>query len=102
MRMQHHIESTLTDALTPLFLSVENESHLHSSSTPDSESHFKVTVVSDVFAGERLIARHRRINALLADALQSSVHALALHTFTPEEWLARSAQIPDSTKCAGH
>ncbi len=102
MSMQQHIEQTLTEALQPDFLAVENESYLHRSSSPDAESHFKVTVVSTLFAGERLIARHRRVNALLADALQSNVHALALHTFTPEEWQARSAQIPDSTKCAGH
>lgn len=102
MSMQQHIELTLTEALQPDFLAVENESYLHRSSSADAESHFKVTVVSALFAGERLIARHRRVNALLAEALQSSVHALALHTFTPEEWQARSAQVPDSTKCAGH
>lgn len=102
MSIQNFIETTLTDALNPVFLSVENESYMHRSSSPDAESHFKVVVVSDVFQGERLIARHRRINSLLAEALQTQVHALALHTFTPDEWQARSAQMPDSTKCAGH
>jgi len=28
------------------------------------------------------------------------VHALALHTFTPEEWAA-SGQVPDSPDCRG-
>ncbi|NCB57094.1 MAG: BolA family transcriptional regulator [Gammaproteobacteria bacterium] len=102
MSMQQYIEQTLQQGLKPDWLSVTNESYLHRSSGPDAESHFKVVVVSPVFEGERLVARHRRVNLLLAEALQNSVHALALHTYTPAEWLARGEQLPDSTKCAGH
>jgi len=49
-----------------------------------------------------LLVRHRRVNALLAQALQNGVHALALHTYTPEEWQARAALAPESPNCAGH
>ncbi|WP_024872727.1 BolA family protein [Tolumonas lignilytica] len=102
MSIQQFIEQTLQQGLKPDWLSVTNESYLHRSSSPDAESHFKVVVVSTVFDGERLIARHRRVNALLAQALQNGVHALALHTYTPTEWLARGEQLPESTQCAGH
>ena len=102
MSMQTYIEQTLQDGLKPDWLSVINESYLHRSSGPDAESHFKVVVVSSIFEGDRLVARHRRVNSLWAEALQHSIHALALHTYTPAEWLARGEQLPDSTKCAGH
>ena len=80
MSMQQFIEQTLQQGLAPDWLSVTNESYLHRSTGPDAESHFKVVVVSSVFEGERLVARHRRVNTLLAQALQNGVHALALHT----------------------
>ena len=102
MSMQTYIEQTLQDGLKPDWLSVINESYLHRSSGPDAESHFKVVVVSSIFEGERLVARHRRVNSLLAEALQHSIHALALHTYTPAEWQARAALAPDSPNCAGH
>ena len=96
MNMRTHIESKLANALTPQWLEVLDESGNHSRGT---ETHFKVTVVAPVFAGERLIARHRRINGLLAEELRGSVHALAIHTYTPDEWAARQ-QAPDSPNCA--
>ena len=58
MSMQTYIEQTLQDGLKPDWLSVINESYLHRSSGPDAESHFKVVVVSSIFEGERLVARH--------------------------------------------
>jgi BolA protein len=66
-----------------------------------AESHFKVTVVSERFAGEKLIARHRAVNDLLAGELRSGLHALALHTWTPEEWFAKGGRSPDSPPCLG-
>jgi BolA protein len=102
MSMQQYIEQTLQEGLKADWLSVSNESHMHRSSGPDAESHFKVVVVSALFDGERLLARHRRVNTLLAQALQNGVHALALHTYTPIEWQKRAALAPDSPNCAGH
>ena len=53
------------------------------------------------FEGKRLIARHREINGLAAEALQGPVHALALHTYTPTEWEARGGQSMVSPNCLG-
>ena len=68
MNTQTIIESKLTELLSPTFLTVENESHMHSV-PPNSETHFKVTVASEEFTGKRLIQRHRAINKALADEL---------------------------------
>jgi BolA protein len=80
-------------------LEVVNESHMHRS-TPGAESHFKVIIVSAQFEGERLLGRHRKVNAILADELANAVHALALHTYTPSEW-QQKGQAPRTPSCVG-
>ena len=59
MSVQSTIVSRLGARFAPLHLEVVNESHMHSV-PPGSESHFKVTLVSEAFAGRRLVeqARH--------------------------------------------
>lgn len=94
------IEQQLTDELAPIYLSVLDESHMHNV-PPGAQSHFNVTVVTDAFCDVRRVARHQRVNGLLADALQGSVHALALHTFTPDEWEARGGSVNASPHCLG-
>ncbi len=98
MIVKQTIERKLAEALAPQFLDVLNESHMHSV-PPNSETHFKVIVVSDIFSGVRAVQRHQRIYQLLADELKSGVHALALHTYTPDEW--QQASVPDSPNCMG-
>lgn len=99
MSVQSTIEGKLAEALAPAHLEVLNESHRHNV-PPGSESHFRVTIASDAFAGEALLARHRRVNRVLAEELAGPVHALALHTYTNEEWAARTAS-PESPPCLG-
>ena len=100
MNIQSTIEKKVTDQIKPDFLKVENESNRHA--VPEnSETHFKVTVVSDIFHNMRLLARHRIINKILQSELQGPVHALALHTFTNSEWRDRSQLTRDSGKCLG-
>ena len=98
MTTQDTIYSKLSHALSPIHLEVVNESHKHNV-PPGSESHFKVIVVSAQFQGKALIARHRSINNLLADELNSGVHALSLHTTTPSEWEARNGKVAQSPPC---
>jgi BolA protein len=75
-------------ALQPTRLAIHDESRRHAGhagARPEGESHFRVEIVSPVFAGEDRIARQRRIYALLADEMTAGVHALQLTTLTPEE-----------------
>ncbi len=49
--------------------------------------HFEATVVHDCFTGKSMLAQHRLVYAVLADSFASeSLHALALKTYTPEQW----------------
>ena len=100
MSVHESIETKLATRFHPLHGEVVNESHMHSV-PPGSESHFKITVVSEDFAGRRLIERHRAVNEILAAELSGSVHAIALHTLTPEEWFERGGAVPDSPPCLG-
>jgi BolA protein len=43
-------------------------------------------LVSQSFEGQSAVKRHQSVYAVLAAELQSGVHALALHTYLPEEW----------------
>ncbi len=99
MTIQQEIEQKLLQAFEPVFLEVENESHMHNVA-PGSESHFKVSIASDQFIDLMLIKRHRLVNQVLADEL-TRIHALALHTLTPDEWFDRGGKVADSPLCQG-
>ncbi len=94
------IEAKLAAELDPQHLEVINESDNHNVPR-GSESHFKVVVVAAEFEGQRLLARHRRINGVLAAELAGSIHALALHTYTEAEWRDRFGEAPMSPPCLG-
>jgi len=47
-----------------------------------------------------LIKRHRLVNKALEQELQT-IHALALHTMTPDEWLTRAGKVAESPQCRG-
>jgi len=94
------IETKLRAALEPAHLEVINESFMHNV-PKGSESHFKVVVVSEQFAGQALLARHRAVNALLADELEGPVHALSIKAKTPEQWEKSGGAVDASPSCMG-
>lgn len=100
MTREQRIADKLNTEFTPLVLNIENESHKHHSGK-GAESHFKVTLVSEKFAGKRTIQRHQAIYAALASEFDSGLYALALHTFTPAEWEENKGEVPPSPTCAG-
>lgn len=99
MSIEQHIREILQGELGPALLQVENESSNHNV-PPGSETHFKVTLVTEGFSGVARIRRHRQVNQLLAELLAGPVHALALHLYTPDEW-REGAGPPESPPCLG-
>ncbi|RDE25251.1 BolA family transcriptional regulator [Motiliproteus coralliicola] len=97
--MQSTIEQKLRAGLDLIHLAIANESHMHSG--PATDSHFKLTLVSDDFVGKRPVARHQMVYGLLRDELDGPVHALVIHAFSAEEWQAKGGEVPDSARCAG-
>ena len=93
------IERKVTAALSPSYLEVINESANHNV-PKGSESHFKLIVVSAQFNDQRNLHRHRMVYSALEQELAGSVHALALHTYTQEQW-REVENAPDSPSCRG-
>ena len=93
------LEQQLIDRLqqlSPSHLEVVNESSGHGGYFPGKESHFKVIVVSDIFAGLRLVQRHQKIYAVAGELLSpGKIHALAIHAFLPEEWQGQDTSSPN-------
>jgi BolA family transcriptional regulator, general stress-responsive regulator len=84
----------LTDALRPTRLVVRDESAAHAGHAGNpggGETHFHVEVVSEMFAGVRMIERQRKVYAVLAEELAERVHALSMRTATPDEDARRAA-----------
>jgi acid stress-induced BolA-like protein IbaG/YrbA len=48
--------------------------------------HFEATVVSAAFEGKSKVQQHQMVYGSLGELMQGAVHALALRTFTPEQW----------------
>jgi acid stress-induced BolA-like protein IbaG/YrbA len=48
--------------------------------------HFEATVVSEAFEGKSMVQQHQMVYAALGDLMQGAVHALALRTYTPQQW----------------
>ena len=95
------IRRKLEVALAPvIFLDVTNESFKHNVPV-GSESHFKVTVVSPVFDGTKLLARHRMVNTALAEELSGPVHALSICAKTPEQWEKNGKKLHETPNCLG-
>lgn len=98
--MKDRLAKLINDALQPQHLDLFDESHMHNVPR-GAQSHFKIVVVSEAFSGMPLVARHRKINALAKPLFDDTLHALALHTMTPEEWQQRGGQFPQSPQCMG-
>jgi BolA protein len=75
-------------AFAPARLAIEDESSLHRGHAgwrDGGETHFKVEIVSQAFAGHSRVARQRLVYAALSEEFAAGLHALALTTLTPEE-----------------
>lgn len=95
--MQTILEKKITQTFSPEFYQVINESDQHSG--PATNSHFKVIIVSNTFTDMPLIKRHRLVNELFREELRQ-IHALAIHTYTKEEWQQKHKQAPKSPQCS--
>jgi stress-induced morphogen len=54
------IAKRLTETYNPSHLEIINESHMHSV-PKDSETHFKVVIVSSTFKGQSILEKHRSV-----------------------------------------
>lgn len=88
MTLHEWMTETLTRELHPVRLSVEDESDQHAGHggwREGGETHFRIDVVAEAFAGKSRVERHRIVNTLLGEAFGRGLHALAIQAKSPTE-----------------
>ena len=100
MLVQRSLEQKIKIAFQPTWYQILNESDMHNV-PPNSESHFKVVIVSSAFDEKSRIQRHQMINAILKDELKGPIHALSIQAHTVAEWEVRSGSVLRSPDCTG-
>ena len=98
MSRKEQIFEKLKVNLEPTHLDVADFSHQHAG-RDGTESHMTVTIVSKKFEGVRTVQRHRLIYGVLAEELQSGLHALQIHAYTEKEM--ETANIEPPPRCKG-
>ena len=85
-RVEDRIREKLQAGFAPVYLRVENQSHLHAGHAGDDgsgETHFAVEIVAEAFRGQSRVASHRMVHDILADDIKSRIHALSITAKAP-------------------
>ena len=82
-----HIENKLRLELNASEIEVIDESHLHAGHVGAREGggHFRVTIVSQRFAGMNRVQVQRLVYKVLEDEMKSEIHALSINASAPVE-----------------
>lgn len=89
--MKQKIYDKLAVAFSPQRLSVLDVSEKHANHQSKhgldktEETHFAITIVSELFAGRSRLQRHRIIYEVLVEILGYQIHALEITAMTPDE-----------------
>ena len=72
--------------LAPSFLEILDDSGLHAGHAGASGGgHFRLTIVSPLFAGKRTMERHRMVYDALSALMRRDIHALSIVAQSPSE-----------------
>ncbi|MCL4315689.1 MAG: BolA family transcriptional regulator [Gammaproteobacteria bacterium] len=82
------MRALLLAALAPVKLEIEDDSRKHAghAGAAGGAGHFNVLVVSPLFSGKGLLARHRMVYDALDSMMHSEIHALSIRALAPEEF----------------
>ena len=81
------IKNLLTKAFNPITLEIIDDSHHHIGhvGSQNGAGHYRITIISQSFAGLKMLARHQLVYNVLADLMKTEIHALSMKTLTIEE-----------------
>ncbi len=85
------IKSILQEKIGATIVEIEDRSDLHKHhqgrmNAPVGSGHYDAIVVAESFAGKTMMQQHRMVYSALAEQMQTTIHALSLKTYTPEQW----------------
>lgn len=85
--MPELIKARLVATFSPTECEVDDDSALHAGhpGAASGGGHYRIRLVTSVFEGKNLIARHRLVYDCLSDLLKKEIHALAIAANTPSE-----------------
>ncbi len=91
------ITTTLQEKIGATIVEIADRSDLHKHhqgrmNAPVGSGHYDAIVVATSFSGKTMMQQHRMVYEALADQMQTTIHALALKTYTPEQWTQKSSQ----------
>lgn len=73
--------------LAPVAMEIIDDSHKHAghAGARDGGGHYRLHIVSALFAGKNTVARHRMIYSALGEMMRHDIHALNITAKTPDE-----------------
>ncbi len=88
MKIKHQIHTKLYDFFQPIFLEVEDQSHLHEGHegwNESGETHFHVRISSSRFESYSRLRRHRLVHEAITPELMTKIHALSIEILPNEK-----------------
>jgi BolA protein len=88
MQVADRIRRRLDAALSPTELKLVDESTRHAGhagARPEGETHFRLTIVAEAFAGRSPVDRQRMVYTALGDLMRTDIHALSITALSPAE-----------------
>ena len=95
--VENKIKAIINANLNPSVLNIINESSMHNVPV-NSESHFKIIIVSDIFKDVASVNRHKIIYKTLGNVMDD-IHALSIYAFDINEF-DTNPMVLDSPNCA--
>jgi len=85
------IKNTLQEKIGAVVVEITDRSEQHKHhkgrmDAPVGSGHYDAIIVAESFVGKTMMQQHRIVYAALNDQMQTTIHALALKTYTPEQW----------------
>jgi len=85
------IKTTLQEKIGATIVEIDDRSDLHKHhqgrmNAPAGSGHYDAIVVASSFAGKTTMQQHRMVYTALSEQMQTTIHALSLKTYTPEQW----------------
>ena len=91
------IINNLNESMNISSLKIINESFMHNV-PEDSESHFKIIIISNDFKKLSQINRHKLVYKNL-DTIMNDIHAVSIQSFSEDEF-KQNPLVLDSPECA--
>jgi BolA family transcriptional regulator, general stress-responsive regulator len=88
MSVAQQIRERLVATLDPVALELIDESAQHAGhagAQPGGQTHWRLSIVSERFSGQNVVARHRMVYQALGELMQHPIHALAITARSPDE-----------------